>query len=215
MGLNNYKDELYNIASDYVKAHEENKNNFDAATRAYNSRPHGKLLDGLSKAKAAEAEANYERAKVADYDFRSTKTSECLKNIDKIHESAKKHIAERFAARPSDIDGPVWELIKNGICTPAELDSFMDSAVSKNNSTMMRLIAQYATSEAEKHRERKDNEKDRAYRLIALKGKGADGSEYTESFGYYVDCIKKIIKNPNIFKNVDIQRMLTESSYGI
>ena len=80
---------------------------------------------------------------------------------------------------------------------------------------MMRLIAQYATSEAEKYRERKDTEKDRAYRLIAIKGKGADGSEYTESFAYYVAIIKKIISNPNIYKNADVQRMLTESSYGI
>lgn len=215
MALNDFKNDLYTLASDYVKAHEEDKNNYETAVREYNSRPSGRLLDGISKAKAAEAEANFERAKVAHYDFKATKTDECLKNIEDIHSSAVKHISEKFAARPSDIDGPVWDLIKSGICTPAELDSFMDSAVSKNNSTMMRLIAQYASSEAEKHSENKDSEKERAYRYIAAKGKGADGSDYTESFGYYVSIIKRIIGNPAMFKNADVQRILTEASYGI
>lgn len=215
MALNDLKNDLYSLASDYVKAHEEDKNNYETAEREYNNRPHGRLLDGITKAKAAEAEAKFERAKVAHSDFKSTKTNECLKSIDDIHGSAIKHISEKFAARPSDIDGPVWDLIKSGICTPAEIDSFMDSAVSKNNSTMMRLIAQYATSEAEKHKENKNPDKERAYRLIATKGKGADGSEYSESFGYYVSIIKRVIANPVLFKNADIQRMLTEASYGI
>lgn len=215
MALNDLKNDLYTLASDYVKAHEENRNNYDEAMRAYNNRPSGRLLDGISKAKAAEAEAKFERAKVADYDFRGAKTNECLKSIDDIHASAVKHISEKFAARPSDIDGPVWDLIKSGICTAAEIDSFMDSAVSKNNSTMMRLIAQYANSEAEKHKEKRDPDKERAYRLIAIKGKGADGSDYTEAFKGYVSVIKKIIGNPGMFKHAEIQRILTESSFGI
>ena len=100
--------------------------------------------------------------------------------------------SDAFAADPKAVDMNTLALMNSGILTAAEYNRLIDSANAAGNHTMVRLLAQSAKDRADKVN---DSDTAREYRLVAQKGKGANGREFLEAFDYMGDVFNRCERN--------------------
>lgn len=82
--------------------------------------------------------------------------------------------------------------MNSGILTAAEYNRLIDASAAAGNHTMVRLLAQSAKDRADKAN---DSDTAREYRLVAQKGKGANGREFLEAFDYMGDVFNRCERN--------------------
>ena len=101
-------------------------------------------------------------------------------------------LGNEYAADPKAVDMNTLALMNSGILTAAEYNRLIDASTAAGNHTMVRLLAQSAKDRADKVN---DSDTAREYRLVAQKGKGANGREFLEAFDYMGDVFNRCERN--------------------
>ena len=143
-------------------------------------------------AKSARAEADLAEARNAFDQMRRHLFDDKRREIAAVRAELEKAVFDAFAADPKSVDSNTLALMNSGILTAAEYNRLIDSANAAGNHTMVRLLAQSAKDRADKVN---DSDTAREYRLVAQKGKGANGREFLEAFDYMGDVFNRCERN--------------------
>ena len=143
-------------------------------------------------ARSARAEADLCEARNAFDQMRRHLFDDKRKEIAAVREELEKAVFDAFAADPKAVDMNTLALMNSGILTAAEYNRLIDASTAAGNHTMVRLLAQSAKDRADKVN---DSDTAREYRLVAQRGKGANGREFLEAFDYMGDVFNRCERN--------------------
>lgn len=168
----------------------------EAAVKSAESRcnafPRRNGADPAYLARSARAEADLCEARNAFDQMRRHLFDDKRKEIAAVREELEKAVFDAFAADPKAVDMNTLALMNSGILTAAEYNRLIDASTAAGNHTMVRLLAQSAKDRADKVN---DSDTAREYRLVAQKGKGANGREFLEAFDYMGDVFNRCERN--------------------
>ena len=198
--FNDYAKKLNEIAN----ATFEEYRRAEAALKSAESRskeyPRRNGADPSYLAKSARAEADLAEARNAFEQVRRHLFDDKRREINAVRAELETALGNEYAADPSKVDMQTLALLDSGILTAAEYNRLIDSANAAGNHTMVRLLAQSAKDRADKV---KDSNTAREYRLVAQKGKGANGREFLEAFDYMTDTFNRCERNFSLTKKWD------------
>ena len=190
--FNSYAKRMNEIANAAFAEYREKEAAVKSAESRYNAYPRRNGADPAYMAKSARAEADLAEARNAFDQMRRHLFDDKRREIAAVREELEKAVFDAFAADPKAVDMNTLALMNSGILTAAEYNRLIDSANAAGNHTMVRLLAQSAKDRADKVN---DSDTAREYRLVAQKGKGANGREFLEAFDYMGDVFNRCERN--------------------
>ena len=190
--FNNYAKRMNEIANAAFAEYREKEAAVKSAESRYNAYPRRNGADPAYMAKSARAEADLCEARNAFDQMRRHLFDDKRKEIGSVREELEKAVFDAFAADPKAVDMNTLALMNSGILTAAEYNRLIDASTAAGNHTMVRLLAQSAKDRADKVN---DSDTAREYRLVAQKGKGANGREFLEAFDYMGDVFNRCERN--------------------
>ena len=190
--FNSYAKRMNEIANAAFEEYRRAEAAVKSAESRYNAYPRRNGADPAYMAKSARAEADLCEARNAFDQMRRHLFDDKRKEIAAVREELEKAVFDAFAADPKAVDMNTLALMNSGILTAAEYNRLIDSANAAGNHTMVRLLAQSAKDRADKVN---DSDTAREYRLVAQKGKGANGREFLEAFDYMGDVFNRCERN--------------------
>ena len=190
--FNNYAKRMNEIANAAFAEYREKEAAVKSAESRYNAYPRRNGADPAYMAKSARAEADLAEARNAFDQMRRHLFDDKRREIAAVRAELEKAVFDAFAADPKSVDSNTLALMNSGILTAAEYNRLIDSANAAGNHTMVRLLAQSAKDRADKVN---DSDTAREYRLVAQKGKGANGREFLEAFDYMGDVFNRCERN--------------------
>lgn len=190
--FNDYAKKLNEIANGAFEEYRRAEAAVKSAESRYNAYPRRNGADPAYLAKSARAEADLAEARNAFDQMRRHLFDDKRREIAAVRAELEKAVFDAFAADPKSVDSNTLALMNSGILTAAEYNRLIDSANAAGNHTMVRLLAQSAKDRADKVN---DSDTAREYRLVAQKGKGANGREFLEAFDYMGDVFNRCERN--------------------
>ena len=190
--FNDYAKKLNEIANATFEEYRRAEAAVKSAESRYNAYPRRNGADPAYMAKSARAEADLAEARNAFDQMRRHLFDDKRREIAAVREELEKAVFDAFAADPKAVDMNTLALMNSGILTAAEYDRLIDASTAAGNHTMVRLLAQSAKDRADKVN---DSDTAREYRLVAQKGKGANGREFLEAFDYMGDVFNRCERN--------------------
>ena len=190
--FNDYAKKLNEIANATFEEYRRAEAAVKSAESRHNAYPRRNNADPAYMAKSARAEADLCEARNAFDQMRRHLFDDKRKEIAAVREELEEAVFDAFAADPKAVDMNTLALMNSGILTAAEYNRLIDSANAAGNHTMVRLLAQSAKDRADKVN---DSDTAREYRLVAQKGKGANGREFLEAFDYMGDVFNRCERN--------------------
>ena len=190
--FNNYAKRMNEIANAAFAEYREKEAAVKSAESRCNAYPRRNNADPAYMAKSARAEADLAEARNAFDQMRRHLFDDKRKEIGSVREELEKAVFDAFAADPKAVDMNTLALMNSGILTAAEYNRLIDASTAAGNHTMVRLLAQSAKDRADKVN---DSDTAREYRLVAQKGKGANGREFLEAFDYMGDVFNRCERN--------------------
>ena len=190
--FNGYARKVNEIANAAFAEYREKEAAVKSAESRYNAYPRRNGADPAYMAKSARAEADLCEARNAFDQMRRHLFDDKRREIAAVREELEKAVFDAFAADPKAVDMNTLALMNSGILTAAEYDRLIDASTAAGNHTMVRLLAQSAKDRADKVN---DSDTAREYRLVAQKGKGANGREFLEAFDYMGDVFNRCERN--------------------
>ena len=190
--FNSYAKRMNEIANAAFAEYREKEAAVKSAESRYNAYPRRNGADPAYMAKSARAEADLCEARNAFDQMRRHLFDDKRREIAAVRAELEKAVFDAFAADPKAVDMNTLALMNSGILTAAEYNRLIDSANAAGNHTMVRLLAQSAKDRADKVN---DSDTAREYRLVAQKGKGANGREFLEAFDYMGDVFNRCERN--------------------
>ena len=158
---------------------------------------------GKHASESAENAAKYARAQATLIEAKenmraaSDEFEAGRKSIKAIRDRLVAEISEEYAAKPEQINLATIELMKAGVMSSSEYRRIFDAARADGNSTMARIIAKYAATEAEKA-VKKNGELDEeasGFRQIVFDGNHENGGEILEAFDAFVNVYNRTEHN--------------------
>ena len=190
--FNNYAKRLNEIANATFEEYRRAEAAVKSAESRYNAYPRRNGADPAYMAKSARAEADLAEARNAFDQMRRHLFDDKRREIAAVRAELEKAVFDAFAADPKSVDSNTLALMNSGILTAAEYNRLIDASAAAGNHTMVRLLAQSAKDRADKVN---DPDTAREYRLVAQKGKGANGREFLEAFDYMGDVFNRCERN--------------------
>ena len=190
--FNSYAKRMNEIANATFEEYRRAEAAVKSAESRYNAYPRRNGADPAYLAKSARAEADLCEARNAFDQMRRHLFDDKRKEIAAVREELEKAVFDAFAADPKAVDMNTLALMNSGILTAAEYNRLIDASTAAGNHTMVRLLAQSAKDRADKVN---DSDTAREYRLVAQKGKGANGREFLEAFDYMGDVFNRCERN--------------------
>lgn len=190
--FNDYAKKLNEIANAAFAEYREKEAAVKSAESRCNAYPRRNGADPAYLAKAARAEADLAEARNAFDQMRRHLFDDKRREIAAVRAELEKAVFDTFAADPKSVDSNTLALMNSGILTAAEYNRLIDASTAAGNHTMVRLLAQSAKDRADKVN---DSDTAREYRLVAQKGKGANGREFLEAFDYMGDVFNRCERN--------------------
>ena len=190
--FNNYARKLNEIANATFEEYRRAEAAVKSAESRYNAYPRRNGADPAYLAKSARAEADLCEARNAFDQMRRHLFDDKRREIAAVRAELEKAVFDAFAADPKAVDMNTLALMNSGILTAAEYTRLIDASTAAGNHTMVRLLAQSAKDRADKVN---DSDTAREYRLVAQKGKGANGREFLEAFDYMGDVFNRCERN--------------------
>ena len=190
--FNSYAKRMNEIANAAFAEYREKEAAVKSAESRYNAHPRRNGADPAYMARSARAEADLCEARNAFDQMRRHLFDDKRKEIAAVREELEKAVFDAFAADPKAVDMNTLALMNSGILTAAEYNRLIDASTAAGNHTMVRLLAQSAKDRADKVN---DSDTAREYRLVAQKGKGANGREFLEAFDYMGDVFNRCERN--------------------
>ena len=190
--FNNYAKRMNEIANAAFAEYREKEAAVKSAESRYNAYPRRNGADPAYMAKSARAEADLAEARNAFDQMRRHLFDDKRREIAAVRAELEKAVFDAFAADPKAVDMNTLALMNSGILTAAEYNRLIDASTAAGNHTMVRLLAQSAKDRADKVN---DSDTAREYRLVAQKGKGANGREFLEAFDYMGDVFNRCERN--------------------
>ena len=190
--FNNYARKLNEIANTTFEEYRRAEAAVKSAESRYNAYPRRNGADPAYLAKSARAEADLAEARNAFDQMRRHLFDDKRREIAAVRAELEKAVFDAFAADPKAVDMNTLALMNSGILTAAEYNRLIDASTAAGNHTMVRLLAQSAKDRADKVN---DSDTAREYRLVAQKGKGANGREFLEAFDYMGDVFNRCERN--------------------
>ena len=190
--FNSYAKRMNEIANAAFAEYREKEAAVKSAESRYKAYPRRNGADPAYMAKSARAEADLAEARNAFDQMRRHLFDDKRKEIGSVREELEKAVFDAFAADPKAVDMNTLALMNSGILTAAEYNRLIDASTAAGNHTMVRLLAQSAKDRADKVN---DSDTAREYRLVAQKGKGANGREFLEAFDYMGDVFNRCERN--------------------
>ena len=190
--FNNYARKLNEIANTTFEEYRRAEAAVKSAESRYNAYPRRNGADPAYLAKSARAEADLAEARNAFDQMRRHLFDDKRREIGAVRVELEKAVFDAFAADPKAVDMNTLALMNSGILTAAEYNRLIDASTAAGNHTMVRLLAQSAKDRADKVN---DSDTAREYRLVAQKGKGANGREFLEAFDYMGDVFNRCERN--------------------
>ena len=190
--FNDYAKKLNEIANATFEEYRRAEAAVKSAESRCNAYPRRNGADPSYMAKSARAEADLAEANAQFEHCRRHLFDDKRREIAAVREELEKAVFDAFAADPKAVDMNTLALMNSGILTAAEYDRLIDASTAAGNHTMVRLLAQSAKDRADKVN---DSDTAREYRLVAQKGKGANGREFLEAFDYMGDVFNRCERN--------------------
>lgn len=190
--FNNYAKRMNEIANAAFAEYREKEAAVKSAESRRNAYPRRNGADPAYLAKSARAEADLCEARNAFDQMRRHLFDDKRREIAAVRAELEKAVFDAFAADPKAVDMNTLALMNSGILTAAEYNRLIDASTAAGNHTMVRLLAQSAKDRADKVN---DSDTAREYRLVAQKGKGANGREFLEAFDYMGDVFNRCERN--------------------
>lgn len=190
--FNDYAKKLNEIANGAFEEYRRAEAAVKSAESRYNAYPRRNNADPAYLAKSARAEADLAEARNAFDQMRRHLFDDKRREIAAVRAELEKAVFDAFAADPKSVDSNTLALMNSGILTAAEYNRLIDASAAAGNHTMVRLLAQSAKDRADKAN---DSDTAREYRLVAQKGKGANGREFLEAFDYMGDVFNRCERN--------------------
>ena len=190
--FNSYAKRMNEIANAAFAEYREKEAAVKSAESRYNAFPRRNGADPAYLAKSARAEADLAEARNAFDQMRRHLFDDKRREIAAVRAELEKAVFDAFAADPKSVDSNTLALMNSGILTAAEYNRLIDASTAAGNHTMVRLLAQSAKDRADKVN---DSDTAREYRLVAQKGKGANGREFLEAFDYMGDVFNRCERN--------------------
>ena len=190
--FNNYAKRMNEIANAAFAEYREKEAAVKSAESRRNAYPRRNGADPAYLAKSARAEADLAEARNAFDQMRRHLFDDKRREIAAVRAELEKAVFDAFAADPKSVDSNTLALMNSGILTAAEYTRLIDASTAAGNHTMVRLLAQSAKDRADKVN---DSDTAREYRLVAQKGKGANGREFLEAFDYMGDVFNRCERN--------------------
>ena len=190
--FNGYARKVNEIANAAFAEYREKEAAVKSAESRYNAYPRRNGADPAYMAKSARAEADLCEARNAFDQMRRHLFDDKRREIAAVRAELEKAVFDAFAADPKSVDMNTLALMNSGILTAAEYNRLIDASTAAGNHTMVRLLAQSAKDRADKVN---DSDTAREYRLVAQKGKGANGREFLEAFDYMGDVFNRCERN--------------------
>ena len=190
--FNSYAKRMNEIANATFEEYRRAEAAVKSAESRYNAYPRRNGADPAYMAKSARAEADLAEARNAFDQMRRHLFDDKRREIAAVREELEKAVFDAFAADPKAVDMNTLALMNSGILTAAEYNRLIDASTAAGNHTMVRLLAQSAKDRADKVN---DSDTAREYRLVAQKGKGANGREFLEAFDYMGDVFNRCERN--------------------
>ena len=190
--FNDYAKKLNEIANATFEEYRRAEAAVKSAESRYNAYPRRNGADPAYMAKSARAEADLCEARNAFDQMRRHLFDDKRREIGAVRAELEKAVFDAFAADPKAVDMNTLALMNSGILTAAEYNRLIDASTAAGNHTMVRLLAQSAKDRADKVN---DSDTAREYRLVAQKGKGANGREFLEAFDYMGDVFNRCERN--------------------
>ena len=190
--FSSYARKMNEIANATFAEYRAKRDAVKSAESKYNAYPRRNGADPAYMAKSARAEADLAEARNAFDQMRRHLFDDKRKEIGSVREELEKAVFDAFAADPKAVDMNTLALMNSGILTAAEYNRLIDASTAAGNHTMVRLLAQSAKDRADKVN---DSDTAREYRLVAQKGKGANGREFLEAFDYMGDVFNRCERN--------------------
>ena len=198
--FNGYARKVNEIANAAFAEYREKEAAVKSAESRCNAYPRRNNADPAYMAKSARAEADLAEARNAFDQMRRHLFDDKRREIAAVREELEKAVFDAFAADPKAVDMNTLALMNSGILTAAEYNRLIDASTAAGNHTMVRLLAQSAKDRADKVN---DSDTAREYRLVAQKGKGANGREFLEAFDYMGDVFNRCERNFSLTKKWD------------
>ena len=190
--FNNYAKRMNEIANATFEEYRRAEAAVKSAESRYNAYPRRNGADPAYMARSARAEADLCEARNAFDQMRRHLFDDKRREIAAVRAELEKALGDEYAADPSKVDMNTLALMNSGILTAAEYNRLIDASTAAGNHTMVRLLAQSAKDRADKVN---DSDTAREYRLVAQKGKGANGREFLEAFDYMGDVFNRCERN--------------------
>ena len=190
--FNGYARKVNEIANAAFAEYREKEAAVKSAESRYKAYPRRNGADPAYMAKSARAEADLAEARNAFDQMRRHLFDDKRREIAAVRAELEKAVFDAFAADPKAVDMNTLALMNSGILTAAEYNRLIDASTAAGNHTMVRLLAQSAKDRADKVN---DSDTAREYRLVAQKGKGANGREFLEAFDYMGDVFNRCERN--------------------
>ena len=190
--FNSYAKRMNEIANAAFAEYREKEAAVKSAESRCNAYPRRNGADPAYMAKAARAEADLCEARNAFDQMRRHLFDDKRREIAAVRAELEKAVFDAFAADPKAVDMNTLALMNSGILTAAEYNRLIDASTAAGNHTMVRLLAQSAKDRADKVN---DSDTAREYRLVAQKGKGANGHEYMEAFDFLTSTFNRCERN--------------------
>ena len=190
--FNSYAKRMNEIANAAFAEYREKEAAVKSAESRYNAYPRRNGADPAYLARSARAEADLCEARNAFDQMRRHLFDDKRREIAAVRAELEKAVFDAFAADPKAVDMNTLALMNSGILTAAEYNRLIDASTAAGNHTMVRLLAQSAKDRADKVN---DSDTAREYRLVAQKGKGANGREFLEAFDYMGDVFNRCERN--------------------
>lgn len=190
--FNSYAKRMNEIANATFEEYRRAEAAVKSAESRYNAYPRRNGADPAYLAKSARAEADLAEARNAFDQMRRHLFDDKRREIAAVRAELEKAVFDAFAADPKAVDMNTLALMNSGILTAAEYNRLIDASTAAGNHTMVRLLAQSAKDRADKVN---DSDTAREYRLVAQKGKGANGREFLEAFDYMGDVFNRCERN--------------------
>ena len=190
--FNNYAKRMNEIANATFEEYRRAETALKSAESRSKEYPRRMGADATYLAKSARAEADFAEARNAFDQMRRHLFDDKRREIAAVRAELVTALGNEFAADPQAVDMNTLALMNSGILTAAEYNRLIDSANAAGNHTMVRLLAQSAKDRADKVN---DSDTAREYRLVAQRGKGANGREFLEAFDYMGDVFNRCERN--------------------
>ena len=198
--FNNYAKRMNEIANGTFEEYRKAEAALKSAESRSKEYPRRNGADPSYLAKSARAEADLAEARNAFEQVRRHLFDDKRREIAAVRAELETALGNEYAADPSKVDMNTLALMNSGILTAAEYNRLIDFANAAGNHTMVRLLAQSAKDRADKVN---DSNTAREYRLVAQRGKGANGQQYLEAFDYMTDTFNRCERNFSLTKKWD------------